>query len=89
MYLCVFSQYVIYIFLTLISKGLTLISSRSYIFCNNFKSIIFSVLTRFTKSNTLFELFEKKYKDDIVPSIHTTKDNLFKTKIIILVQCAI
>jgi hypothetical protein len=89
MHLCAFSQYVIYIFLTLISKGLTLISNTSYIFCNNFKSFISNVLTRFTNSNTLFELCEKKtYKDGSIPSFHTTKNNLFKIKITVLVQCA-
>jgi hypothetical protein len=81
MHLCAFSQYVIYIFLTLISKGLTLISNRSYIFHNNFKSFISSVLTRFTNSNTLFEFCEKKHTK-MVAYFQSTQPKIICSKLI-------
>jgi hypothetical protein len=55
--------------------GLTLISSRFYIFHNNFKSFISSVLTRFTNSNTLFEMCEKNHTK-MVAYLHSTQPKL-------------
>jgi hypothetical protein len=56
---------------------------------SNFKPFVFSVFTRFTNSSTFFRLCGKRaYKDYSIPSMCITKNNLLKTKIGKLVQCA-